>query len=143
MLVERFGAMAAYWMMAGGLAAVGVIAAVAVSYKEHQDELAEHQTEAAALPGVASDATSQALHQAPLALLGTLFAIPGGAQTALTAARGLGRHWPLVALAALIGLLFLPTAEREAANENVDHLAPERMRVRNGHDHDEVRRSRV
>lgn len=34
MLVERFGHLTAYWIMAGGLAAIGVVAAVAVSVKE-------------------------------------------------------------------------------------------------------------
>ena len=131
MLVEQFGAMAAYWMMAGGLAAVGAIAAVAVSYKEYQDEGAEHQAEATDRPGVASHAASQALTQAPMALLGTIFALPGGAQTALKAARGLGRHWPLVALAALIGLLFLPTSRLD---ETAD--AEARRLYRNGHDHE-------
>ena len=108
MLVERFGAMTAYWMMAGGLAAVGAIAAVAVSYKEHHDEVGEEQPEAAGTRDGVKNATSQALTQTPLALLGTIFALPGGAQTALKAARVLGRHWPLVALAGLLGFAVLP-----------------------------------
>ena len=36
MLVERYGHVFAYWLMAGGLAAVGVIAALAVRVKEHE-----------------------------------------------------------------------------------------------------------
>ena len=33
MLVERFGHVAGYWMMAGGLATIGVIAWIVVSVK--------------------------------------------------------------------------------------------------------------
>jgi len=36
MLVERFGHVTAYWIMASGLAVIGVIAAIAVSVKEHE-----------------------------------------------------------------------------------------------------------
>jgi hypothetical protein len=38
MLVERFGHVMGYWLMAGGLAAVGMVAAIAVSLKEHGEE---------------------------------------------------------------------------------------------------------
>ena len=47
MLVERFGHVTAYWSVAGGLALIGVIAAVAVSVKEHQEEVAEEKAEKA------------------------------------------------------------------------------------------------
>jgi hypothetical protein len=40
MLVERFGHIAGYWMMAGGLAAIGVIGWIVVSVKEHEEDLA-------------------------------------------------------------------------------------------------------
>jgi hypothetical protein len=64
-----------------------VIAAVAVSVKEHEEEVAEEKAEQADTANVVSDATAQALTQAPLALLGALFTAPGGALTALGAAR--------------------------------------------------------
>ena len=41
MLVERYGHVFAYWSMAGGLAAVGLIAALAVRVKEHEEEVAD------------------------------------------------------------------------------------------------------
>ena len=47
MLVERFGHVTAYWIMAGGLAAIGAIAAIAVSVKEHEEEVAEQKAEQA------------------------------------------------------------------------------------------------
>src|SRR5215208_7196082 len=83
MLVERFGHVIAYWVMAGGLAAIGVIAGVAVSVKEHGEEVAEQKAETTDTENVVSGATAQALTQAPLALLGGLFAAPGGATAAL------------------------------------------------------------
>jgi hypothetical protein len=109
MLVERFGHVAAYWAMAGGLAAIGLIAAVAVSTKEHEEALEEQKGEAAHAEQTMSDATAQAITQAPLALLGTLFATPGGTTTALKAARIVGRNWPLALLLVMIGVLFWPT----------------------------------
>jgi hypothetical protein len=42
MLVDRFGHITAYWVIAGGLALVGAIAAVIVSAREHEEEVAEH-----------------------------------------------------------------------------------------------------
>ena len=37
MLVNRFGQLTAYWTIAGGLALVGVLAAIIVSVKEHEE----------------------------------------------------------------------------------------------------------
>jgi hypothetical protein len=45
MLVERFGHVVAYWMLAGGLTAIGAIA-IAVSVKEHEEEKAALLAEA-------------------------------------------------------------------------------------------------
>jgi uncharacterized membrane protein len=109
MLVERFGHVVAYWAMAGGLAAIGLIAAVAVSAKEHEEELEEQNAEAANAQQVMSDATAQAITQAPLAILGALFSTPGGSAAALKAARIVGQNWPLALLLVLIGALFWPT----------------------------------
>jgi len=61
MLSERFGHVAGYWTMAGGLAAVGLIAAVVVSRKEHEEEVAEQHAEEADTGEVVSDATAQAM----------------------------------------------------------------------------------
>jgi hypothetical protein len=109
MLVERFGHVAGYWMMAGGLAAIGVIAVIVVSVKEHEEEVADQQAEEADTGSVVSGATAQAMAQAPLALLGALFSAPGGASSVLKVARILGRNFPMVLLLAMIGALFWPT----------------------------------
>jgi hypothetical protein len=123
MLVERFGHVTAYWTMAGGLAVIGLIAAVAVSAKEHEEALEEQKAEAAHAEHAMSDATAQAITQAPLALLGTLFATPGGTTTALKTARIVGRNWPLALLVVMIGALFWPT---EADRATGDNAAPAR-----------------
>ena len=70
MLVERFGHVMAYWLVAGGLALIGVIASIVVSVREHEEEVAEQQAEKTDTDEVVSDATAQALAQTPIALLG-------------------------------------------------------------------------
>jgi uncharacterized membrane protein len=114
MLVQRFGHTAAYWMMAGGLVAIGVIAAIAVRVKEHEEEVAEERAEQTEGAGLLDGATGQAMLQAPLALLAAASAVPGGATTILKAARVLGRNYPVVLLVGLIGLLFWPTRNSDA-----------------------------
>ena len=76
MLVERFGYVMAYWLMAGGLAAIGIVAALVVSVKEHEEEVAEQKAEEADTGEVVSYATAQAMLQAPLALAGALLPPP-------------------------------------------------------------------
>jgi mannose/fructose/N-acetylgalactosamine-specific phosphotransferase system component IIC len=111
MLVERFGHVTGYWLVAGGLAAIGIVAAITVSVKEHEEEVAEQQAEQSDNEAV-SDATAQAMMQVPLALLGAVFTMPGGATSALKVARILGRKYPLVLLLVLVGALFWPTENK-------------------------------
>jgi len=103
-----------YWLKAGGLAAIGVVAAIAVSVKEHGEEATEQQAKQTDTQEVFNEATSQAMVQAPLALLGALFTAPGGATSALKVAQLLGRNFPLALLLVMIGALFWPSAEKEA-----------------------------
>ena len=117
MLVERFGHVMAYWLLAGGLALIGVIASTIVSVKEHQEEVAEQEAAKTDTEQVVSDATAGAMVQTPIALLGALMTMPGGAAGALGAARLLGRNWPLVLLLVAIGALFLPTKNDEPLEE--------------------------
>ena len=120
MLVERFGHVMAYWLVAGGLALIGVMASIAVSVKEHDEEVAEQKAEMADTQEVVGEATAQALVQTPIALLGTLMTMPGGAAGALAAARLLARNLPLVALLVMIGALFWPTQLGEPAEDERD-----------------------
>jgi uncharacterized membrane protein YebE (DUF533 family) len=109
MLVQRFGYVAGYWIMAGGLAAIGIIAAVAVRAKEHEAEVAEKEAEQTDTREIFSGATAQAMLQTPLALLGAAVSAPGGATSALKVARLLGRNFPLVLLLGMIAALFWPS----------------------------------
>jgi hypothetical protein len=118
MLVERFGHVMAYWLVAGGLTLIGVIASIVVSVKEHEEEVAEHQAAKSDTEEVVSDAAAQALVQTPIALLGALMTMPGGAAGALSAVRLLARNLPLVVLLVLIGALFWPTKEGEPLLED-------------------------
>ena len=114
MLVERFGHVMAYWLVAGGLALIGVIASIVVSVKEHEEEAAEQQAAKTDTEEVVSDAAAQALVQTPVALLGAIMTMPGGAAGALGAARLLGRNWSLVLFLVMIGALFWPTEDAPA-----------------------------
>jgi len=125
MLVQRFGHVTAYWIMAGGLGAIGVIAAIAVSIKEHEEEVAAEKAEASDTHEVVSDATAQAMVQAPLAVLGTLFTAPGGASSAIKVAGILGRNYPLVLLLVLIGALFWPTESDKTPGTEAADLRPD------------------
>jgi hypothetical protein len=108
-LVNQYGYVTGYLLMAGGLAAVGVVAALVVSFKEHEEEVADQVAEEADTPSVATEVAAQA----PLALLGALFTVPGGASSALKVAQVLGRNFPLVLLLVVIGALFWPSQEGE------------------------------
>lgn len=124
MLVERFGQVTAYWLVAGGLAAIGIAAAAAVSVKEQEEEETERLAEQADTGDVVSEAAAQAAVQTPIALLGALFSMPGGASSALSVARLLGRNFPLVLLVVMIGALFWPTEETGPAGANADAPRP-------------------
>ena len=78
-----------------------------MSVKEHEEEAADEAAEEADTTKVATEVAAQA----PLALLGALFTMPGGASSALKVAQVLGRNFPLVLLVALIGVLFWPSEE--------------------------------
>jgi hypothetical protein len=127
-LVERFGAVTAYLIMAGGFAVIGLFAAAAVAVKEREGAVAEPEEKQADTATFATDAATQAAMQLPLALLGTLLTTPMGPGTAAAAAKALVRNLPLVVLAALIVFLLWPSAETaeeaETAAPNEDAVEP-------------------
>jgi hypothetical protein len=120
-LVEKFGSLYAYLMVAGGFTLIGLVAAVAVNVKEQEEEIAENRAEAGDTKAVATDAAAQAAAQAPLALLGALLASPAGPSALAGGAKMMARNIPLVVLLALIAMLFWPldgkTQERPADAE--------------------------
>ena len=120
MLVERFGHVMAYWLVAGGLALIGVVASVVVSVKEHDEEVAERQASKPDTEKIVSDATTQALMETPIALLGAFMTIPGGMTGALRAVGLMARNLPLVLLLVMIGMLVWPTEEEEPLRDELD-----------------------
>ena len=120
MLGERVGHVVAYWMVAGSLALIGIIASIVVLAREHEEEVAEHEAAKTDTEQVVSDATAEAMVQTPIALLGALMTMPGGAAGALGAARPLGRNWPLALLLVAMGALFWPTKEGELPDDEFD-----------------------
>ena len=127
LLVERFGAIAACWIVAAGFTVIGVVAAFLVTIKE-QDELAE--TEQAEQEGVASDAldaAAQVVSQTPMQLVSALLSTPMGAGALAAGARSMGRNLPVMVLIGVIGaLLWAEDADTGAPRPNgMDGLRPE------------------
>jgi hypothetical protein len=122
MLVDRFGHVTAYWAVAGGLALVGAIAAIIVSAKEREEEVAEQVAERTDTEEVVSDATAQAIVQTPIALLGAL--LTSYPTTGISGVRLLSRNLPLVLLLVMIGSLFWPTQPEEDLQETDESLKP-------------------
>ena len=119
-LVNTFGYVAGYWMMAGGLAAIGIVASLVVSVKEHGEEVADKE----AAQTDTSEMAAEVAKQAPLAMLGALLTLPGGGKAALKLARVLGRNFPLVLLLVLVGTLFWPSEPAAEAQEEVEPVEP-------------------
>ena len=115
MLVDRFGHVTAYWAVAGGMALVGAIAAVIVSAREREEEVAEQVAEKTDTEEVVGNAAAQAMVQTPIALLGALFT--SSPATAISGVRLLARNLPLVLLLVMIGSLFWPTQPEEDPEE--------------------------
>jgi hypothetical protein len=127
-LIDRLGSILAYCLMAGGFAAIGLIAALVVTVKEQEEERVDTQEEKADTASVATDTAAQAAVQLPLALLGTLLTTPLGPGVAASGAKMVARNLPLVVLIAIIGLLFWPSANNPSEEEAVepsDDLAAE------------------
>jgi hypothetical protein len=120
MLVERYGHVFAYWSMAGGLAAVGLVAALAVRVKEHEEEVADVKAEAADTSLVATEVAKEA----PLALLGGLLTTPGGLGMVVKVAKMLGNNYALVLLLVAVGTLLWPTEETKAAETPTTEVEP-------------------
>jgi hypothetical protein len=114
MLVERFGHRNAYFMVAGGFTALGLLAALIVRTKEHEEVVADEQAGKGDTADVATDTATAAAVQMPLALLGALFSSPVGPSSVLSLARVLGRNLPLVLMLVAMGVLFWPQAAEEA-----------------------------
>ena len=106
-LIDSYGYRDAYFILAGGFVALGLVGAVAVWLKERHDE-----QESTSLTDVAAPIAAAAVEtgkQLPKAVV-------GGASEAATSFRGLAdlaaRNWPLV-LAASVAIILLGGAHAE------------------------------
>jgi len=125
-LVEKFGHLYAYLIVAGVFTAIGLVASLVVSVKEQEEVVADTKAESADTSSVATDAAAQVAVQAPLALLGALFASPAGPASLVSGAKMVVRNLPLVVLLALLSLLFWPTEPSAEAGDSEDVDPPAR-----------------
>ena len=123
-LIEKFGTITASWIVAGGFTLIGLIATLAVTVKEQEEEVAEKKAEETDTAGVATDAAAQAAAQMPLAMLGAVLSTPFGPSSLAGAAKVLARNIPLVVLLAAIAILFWPSSEPsvEEADADTDNM---------------------
>jgi uncharacterized membrane protein len=139
MLVDRYGSIAAYSIVAGAFTLIGLVAAFVVSVKEQEEEVAAEHAEARDTAEVGTEAAAQAAVQLPIAALGALFSTPGGTTAVMGGAKVLARNLPLVVLLALLAMLFWPTEhaageeEPEAEARKPNGMHPPTAHA-NGHD---------
>ena len=135
-LVERFGARDAYFMVAGTFTAIGIVAALIVRATEHDEIAADGAAAKADTADVATDTAAAAAAQIPLALLGALFSSAAGPSSVLGAGRAIGRHLPLVLLGAAVAVLFWPKSDAETGQnaDDAQGIDPARSHA-NGADH--------
>ena len=124
-LIESYGAIVAAWIVAGGFAAIGVVAAAVVSAKEQGEEAAEARVAETDTGKVASAAVTQVAEQAPLALLGALLSTPLGPSALAGGAKMIARNIPLVVLIAVLGLLLWPSKSEASTDTAVDETPGE------------------
>lgn len=124
-LVEQFGAAAGYGIMAGGFAAIGLVAALLVGVREHGEEVADAEAEKTDTANVASDAAVQAAVQLPLVLIGTLLTTPFGPTAAAKGTKLLARNFPLALLLVFIGFLLWPSRRAEGGIAATDAAEPD------------------
>lgn len=116
-LVQIYGAINAYWMLAGGFMLLGVLAAIIVSWQESKEEAEDEIAAETDTSTVATDAAAQAAAQLPIALLGSVLTTPAGPASLMGLVRLVGRNLSLVIFLALIALLFWPNKPRDAGEE--------------------------
>lgn len=110
-LVNHFGAITAYAMIAGVFAGLGLIGIVALNVREAKQDESDVKAEAADTADVASSAAAEAAVQLPIALLGSLLASPAGPASAMGLLRFIGRNFALIVLLGLLAIVLWPRKE--------------------------------
>jgi hypothetical protein len=132
MLVERFGGVIASWIIAGGFTLIGLVATLAVTVKEQEEEVADEQAQKHDTMDAATDVAAQAAAQAPLALMGALLSTPMGPGAVAGGAKMIARNIPLVVLLVLLAMLFWPSGTSAADSESAEVDEPEFVPKPNG-----------
>ena len=102
-LVQQFGGVMGNWIMAGGLAGLGLIGAIAVKSTEKSE--GSFAQEVSGMPASLSTYSSGVLHAAPVAF----HLLTSMRQPSSGTARVAWRHAPLLFLVGVMSLLFWPT----------------------------------
>ena len=106
-LVQEYGYFETCMLLAGGFAAIGLLAALIVRSKETSTVATEAKVAAGETKDTFAEAAGVAAAEAP-AILATLLAAVGGPTTLLGVARIAGRNLPLLLLLAGIAALLWP-----------------------------------
>ena len=118
LLVDRLGAIAAYSAIAVAFTIVGLLAIFTVQANEHHHEVVDKAAAIEEQANVTSVAASEGAAQVPLALMATLMSAVGGPTSTLAIARLVGRNLPIIALAAVIGVLLIEEKRPSATDDD-------------------------
>ena len=122
LLVDRYGAITASWVLAGGFAAIGLIGLVAANMHDNRQEERKAEEEKLAAEAEPSptmaDATSAA--KIPLALVGSLLTSTSGFISPTTVLRFLARNAALVAFAGLLAMVLWPQSTDDTVQPVVE-----------------------
>ncbi len=116
-LVASFGAITAFWMLAGGFAVIGLIGIAVENLRETTVDAQANEAVRQDTESVATAAAAEAVLQLPIALLGSVVTSSAGPLSVLGLLRFLGRNFSLVVLVALVAMLFWPQVKTEAGAE--------------------------
>ena len=117
MLIDRFGSIAAFWMLAGGFILIGLVATRVATVKEQGEEKAEKRVVTQDAARAATGAAAQFAMQGLLALLGVVLSTPPRSATLAAGAKKVLRNIPPLVLLALLALLFWPNLPEGDAEE--------------------------
>lgn len=119
-LIDRYGAISAFTIVALAYGLVGVLAAISVANAERGKSERRPAVQDTATTTATADVAKTVMAEAPLALVVSLLSSVGGPAAALGATRALVRNWPLVVLAGLVGVLVLSTGKIEPTQTDAE-----------------------
>jgi hypothetical protein len=124
MLTDRFGSIAAFWMLAGGFIAIGLVATRVVAVKEQVEEVAEKQIATQDAAHAATGAAAKFAMQGLLALLAVLLSTPPRSSMLAEKAKMIFPNTAPLVLLALLALLFWPNLPEGDAEGEIGLAKP-------------------